>query len=125
MNQKPAATEYPIFPKTYDLIVWLMQTTVNFPKSQRFVLAKWVQDTVLEFHELLIAARKVDVQQRKAVLLRADVKLETLRLHLRMCYELHLLSMDQYEYVSQRVNEVGKLLGTWRQGKKPGSEGQG
>lgn len=116
------STEYPIYPKTYDLILWLMQTTVNFPKSQRFVMAKRVQDTVMDFYDLLIAARKVDSQQRKQILLRADVKLDTLRLHLRLCRELRLFSPEQYQHVSRMVAEVGKLLGVWREGKKSGSQ---
>lgn len=88
------------------------------------MMAKRVQDAVLDFYELLIEARKVDAQQRKAVLLDADVKLETLRLHLRLCHELHLISHDQYKHVSYMVTEIGKLLGSWRQGKQTGSRDQ-
>jgi hypothetical protein len=87
-------------------------------------MAKRVQDAALDFYELLIEARKVDAQQRKAVLLDADVKLETLRLHLRMCFELHLISSEQYKHVSHMITEVGKLLGTWRQGKQSDSQGR-
>jgi len=117
-------SEFVIYPKTHDLILWLTQHAMNFPKSQRFVMAKRVQDTALEFYELLIEARKVDVQPRKAVLLAADVKLETLRLHLRLCHELHLLSSSQYQHVSQMVTEIGKLLGSWRHGKRKNSQSQ-
>ncbi len=110
------SSEYPIYPKTYDLVRWLIERTQSFPKSQRFVMAKRVQDTVLDFYELLIEARKVSRRQRREILLHADVKLEMLRLHLRLCYELELLSSGQYQHVSKQVVEVGKLLGTWRQG---------
>ena len=124
MSDKQQASEFVIYPKTYDLILWLMQTTVNFPKSQRFVMAKRVQDTAVDFYDYLIAARKVDVQQRKQVLLRADVKLEVLRMHLRLCRELKLFSPEQYRHVSQMVTEIGRLLGSWRGGKKPDSQVQ-
>jgi hypothetical protein len=36
----------PIFVKTYDLLVWLIPITMQFPKSQRFVLALRVQRVV-------------------------------------------------------------------------------
>jgi hypothetical protein len=97
-------------------MLWLMERTVDFPKSQRFVMAKRVQDTVLTFYELLVEARKVTARQRGVVLLQADVKLETLRLHLRLCHELKLLSSGQYKHSAQMVREIGKLLGTWRKG---------
>jgi hypothetical protein len=112
----PSGTEYPIFPKTHDLVLWLMERTMQFPKSQRFVLAKRVQDTVLDLYEALIEARKVPRAQRPVVLRRADVALETLRLELRICFELKLLSSGQYRHVSAMVVEVGKLLGAWLKG---------
>jgi len=107
-------TEYPIFPKTYDLLRWIIERSVDFPKSQRFVMAKRLQDTVLDVHELLIAARKAPLAQRRELLLQADVRLETLRLHLRLCHELKLLAPKQYTFASQQVVEIGKLLGNWR-----------
>lgn len=113
---KPTS-EYIIFPKAHDLVLWLLQATQNFPRNQRFVMAKRVQDAALDFHDTLIEARKAPAAERERALLRADVALETLRLHLRLCQELHLLTPQQYGYVSGLVVEVGKLLGAWRQGK--------
>jgi hypothetical protein len=106
--------ESPLFVKTHDLILWLIPATEKFPKSQRFVLAKRLQDAVLDFYACLIEARKVSVAQRGTVLLRADVELEKLRLSLRLCRELKLLGPDQYAHASRAVVEVGKLLGAWR-----------
>lgn len=118
-----SSSEYPIFPKTHDLVLWLTERTMQFPKSQRFVLAKQVQDAVLGFYALLIEARKVDRTRRKEVLLQADVKLEMLRLYLRLCHELKLITGGQYRHVSQMIIEVGKLLGAWRQGLEKGKAG--
>jgi hypothetical protein len=41
-----------------DLLGWLIPQTMQFPKSQRFVMAQRLQDAALELHELLIAAGK-------------------------------------------------------------------
>jgi hypothetical protein len=106
--------DYPIFPKTYDLIAWLLPHTQKFPKSQRFVLAKRVEDAALNFQALIIKARKVTGERRAEALVLADVELETLRLNLRLCQELKLLSLAQYEHVSKMLVELGKLLGAWR-----------
>ena len=93
--------DYPIYPKTYDLIAYLIPVTQSFPKSQRFVLARRIQDTVLDFSDLLILARKVNVDERRGVL--------------RLAMELKFLPFGQYEHASKMVVEVGKLLGDWRQ----------
>ncbi len=107
--------EYPIYPKTYDLIAYLIPATQSFPKSQRFVLAKRIQDTALDFNDLLILARKVRVDDRRDVLRRADAKLEALRICLRLAMELGFLPFGQYEHASGMLVEVGKLLGGWRE----------
>ena len=50
MNQSP------IFTRTYDLLLWLIPRTTKFPREQRFVLGKAVQETALRFQEALIEA---------------------------------------------------------------------
>jgi hypothetical protein len=106
----------PLFVKTYDLLKYLIPTTEKFPKSQRFVLAKRIQDAALDLHECLLEARKVDALARRDVLLRADVELEKLRLHLRLSMELAYLKFPQYEHASGYVVEMGRMLGAWREG---------
>ena len=110
--------EYPIFSKTYDLLAWLLTHTQKFPKSQRFVLAKRVEDAALNFQALLIKARKVTGAARAETLTLADVELEMLRISLRLCQDLKLLSFAQYEFGSKQIVEIGKLLGAWMNPKK-------
>ena len=106
----------PLFVKTYDLLKYLMPVTQKFPRSQRFVLAKRIEDAALDFYEYLLEARKVDVLTRRGVLRRADVELEKLRLHLRLSMELQYLKFPQYEHASGYVVEIGRMLGSWREG---------
>ena len=103
----------PIFVKTYDLLAWLIPQTMRFPKSQRFVLAKRVQDAALDVHELLIAAGKSRHSERRRYLWQADVRLEQLRLHWRLCHTIGLLTPERYEHGARLINEVGRLLGGW------------
>jgi predicted lipid carrier protein YhbT len=103
--------ESPIFTRTYDMIRWLIPVTVKFPRQQRFVLAQALQKTALELQEKLIEASFAD--QPRQVLQQADVTLTKLRFYLRLCRDLKLLSMGQYEHVARMVNEIGRLLGGW------------
>lgn len=50
--------ESPIFVKTYDFTKWLLEHTIKFPKSQRFVMAKRIEDAILNFYDLLLLAVK-------------------------------------------------------------------
>jgi hypothetical protein len=103
----------PIFVKVYDLLAWLIPVTMNFPKSQRFVLALRVQNAALDLHELLVAAGKTQRGERRRQLLQADIRLEQLRLHWRLCRSLKLVEPGRYEHGARLIDEVGRLLGGW------------
>lgn len=105
--------ESPIFVRTHDLLLWLIPQTLKFPRSQRFVLAKRVQDTALDFQERLLEAGLNKGALRSERLAEADVALAKLRFYLRLCHELQFLSLGQYEHVSRMVAEIGRLLGGW------------
>jgi len=107
--------ESPIFIKSYELIVWVMQHTVKFPRSQRFLMARRMEDACLELYQQLNRAAKVKSGQR-AALDRADVELANLRFHNRLCKDLRLLSFKQYEFLAAGLDEVGRLLGGWKKG---------
>lgn len=109
--------ESPIFTRTYDLLRWLIPATVKFPRQQRFVLADAVQRTALTFQEQLIEAGLSN--QPSDPLRDADITLVKLRLYLRLCWDLQLLSPGQYEHVSRMVTEIGRLLGGWRKAVQP------
>ena len=105
----------PIFTKTYDLLVWLIPTTTKFPREQRFVMARAVQETALRFHERLIEAGLTQDKARRRALAQADVDLTKLRFYLRLCQDLGVITSRQYRHVAEMVTEVGRLLGGWRQ----------
>jgi len=104
--------ESPIFIKTFDMIVWLMEHTQKFPKNQRFVIAKRMEDNALDFQEALYKATKTS--KVKNILAEADFLLFKLKLYNRMCVKLKLLSFNQFEYLAVMLNELGKMLGGWQ-----------
>jgi hypothetical protein len=105
--------ETPLFAKTFDLLVYLLSASEKFPKSQRIVLGRRVQEIGLGFMDLLLKARKCAVSERGALLRQADVELDRLRYTVRLCQELGLLTPKQYQYAAGLLAETGKLLGTW------------
>ena len=108
----PQAAQSPLFVKSHQLLVWLLQHTAKFPKSERFRLAKRVEDSAFRFYDLIARATKSG-DKRRSVLLEADLELDRLRLNVRLCLELKLLSMAQYEHAAGQLVEIGKLLGGW------------
>ncbi len=109
-------SQSPLFAKTYDLVLWLMQKSIKFPREHRFVTARFVQEAALRFQEHIIAAAALPRQDRAgklALLTKADIELTKLRFYLRLCRDLKLLDPGPHRHVSQMVDEVGRLLGGW------------
>jgi four helix bundle protein len=107
----------PIFPKTYDLLTWLIPHTLNFPRSQRFVVTKRLQDALLDFQEHIIEANRASGAARVTLLRQADADLDKVRLYLRLAARWEWLDEGQYRHVSLMIQELGKMLGGWI--KKP------
>ena len=105
--------ESPIFVRTHDLLLWLIPQTLKFPREQRFVLARRVQDAALDFQECILEAALGPEDSQLERLAEADVLLAKLRFYLRLCTELELWQRRQYEHVARMVTEVGRLLGGW------------
>jgi len=102
----------PIFTRASDFIIWLLEHTDKFPKSERFRMAKRLEDSVFAFYELLIEATRSG-KRKRLLLLRADVELEKLRLYIRMSQQRKLTTISQYHFASGELVEIGKLLGGW------------
>ncbi len=101
----------PIFSKTYDFILWLLNHTEKFPKSERFRMGKRIEDAAFTFYETLISATRSS--RTRSLLLSADLELDKLRLFIRLSHARHLTSGAQYRYAAERLVEIGKLLGGW------------
>ena len=106
--------ESPIFIKTYEMMVWLMGRTGKFPKNQRFLMAKRMENTVLDLYAKLNEVSRSRGKDKSVSLAQADVLLANLKVYNRLSKDLNLLAFNQYEYLAGMLDEIGKLLGGWQ-----------
>ena len=98
---------------------WIMGRTERFPKRLRHSLTDRIDNLALEIlEELTSAAYRKD---KIATLQRIDDGLNRLRVVLRLCHEMQVLSHGQYEEVAARLAEAGLLLGGWIKQQKRGA----
>lgn len=105
--------EMVIFSRTFDFLSWLIPRTESFPRSQRFIVTKRLQDAALDFYERLVEANVLREEARLDRLRQADIALDKVRLYLRFAMRWAWLSPGQYEHGSRMVSELGRLLGGW------------
>jgi hypothetical protein len=102
----------PIFTRTSDFLLWLLEHTGKYPKSERFRMAKRLEDSAFQFYETLIKATR-SRDRKRDLLMDADLELEKLRLYIRMAQARKLTSQSQYHFAAEALVEIGKLLGGW------------
>ena len=61
---KESQSGSPLFIETYDMVLWLLAHTQKFPKSQRFVLAKRMEEAALSFQDKILWATKTSRKVR-------------------------------------------------------------
>ncbi|HOK20633.1 MAG TPA: diversity-generating retroelement protein Avd [Candidatus Paceibacterota bacterium] len=100
-----------IFQKTYDLILWIFPMINRFPKKQRFVLGQQIENELLGIIKDIILVN--NERNKTEILKRISVRLDTLRILIRLAKDLKFLSIKQYENAAVKMNEIGKLLSGW------------
>ena len=105
--------EMVIFTRAFDFLDWLISRTMDFPRSQRFIVTKRLQDAALDFYERITEANARRGRDRLEKLREADVALDKVRHYLRLVHRWEWLSMGKYRHASEMVAELGRLLGGW------------
>jgi hypothetical protein len=103
--------DLPICVKWMEFLKWLLPVTVKFPKRARFTLADRIDNLALDLVEDFIEAQYT--RDKLAILRRANLRLEKLRVLLRISCEQRYLSHTTYEHAIRSVNDVGRMLGGW------------
>lgn len=101
----------PALEKAYQFMLWLIPTIEKFPRSQRFLLGDRIQSAGLDVISSLVEATYT--RNRAPLLRTVNVKLETLRVLLRLATDLELLDLRRYEHAARSIDEIGRLVGGW------------
>ena len=83
----------------------------KIPKRVRFTVSSRLDNTALDVLEHIIEAAYT--RDKLAILRKANLKLEKLRVMLRLSYDRKYLAGRSYEYGIRQMHETGKMLGGW------------
>ena len=85
----------------------------NFPKDSRYTLGAKVDSLFLGVIEEIIKASSSDKTEKLIFLKIASVKLDLLKFFLQISWEIKSLGNKKYILLSEKINEIGKMLGGW------------
>lgn len=109
--------ELPLFVQWMDFLTWLFGVTEKFPKKVRFTLTVRIENLALDLVEDLVEARYT--RDKAAVLGRANLRLEKIRVLLRISHTQRYLSHNAYQHAMRALHETGSMLGGWRRQQAP------
>jgi four helix bundle protein len=109
-----------IFQKIYDLILWIFPLINKFPQKQRFVLGQQLENTMLEILKGIIQANQE--RNKLDILKQVSIDLDKFRILYRLAKDLRFMSVRQYQFGAEKINEVGKILGGWMKNYRQGVE---
>ena len=102
----------PIFQKTYILALNIYKIAGNFKKEYKYTLGEKLK---LTCHDLLDLIIIVNSNENKSEFLeKLNNKLESLRIHLRLTFDLRAISPGQFEKLNKEIDEIGRQIGGWQ-----------
>ena len=85
----------------------------HFPRDSRQTLGQKIDNLFLEVIENVVKAGYSDKAEKEIFLKRASVKLDLLKFFLQVAWEIKSLDNKKYINLSEKLLEVGKMLGGW------------
>ena len=110
--------ELPVFAAWVRFLDWLLGTTEGFPKRVRFTFSSRIDALALDVLEDLVEARYT--RGKTAILRRANLRLEKLRVLLRLCHGRRFLAHGAWEHAAREIDEVGRMVGGWLKQQEAG-----
>jgi len=95
---------------------------LNFPKTSRYTIGEKIDSLFIEIVELSFTAINLYENQKIPYVQKAIMKLDLLKFLLQIAWETNALDNKKFILLSEKFNEIGKMLGGWhRQLKKNNS----
>lgn len=105
------ADDLKILQKIFDMMEYAYPALAQFPKSEKFALVSDIKHSMDILLERCIEAQKK--YHKKTTLQDMDVEIMKLRAYIRLSFRLGFLPQKKYEVWSEKVVEIGKMLGGW------------
>lgn len=103
-----------IYQKYLELIYYTNDLVRKYPKSENFALVKEIKSTLYTgLRSLMYAIKLFSKQEKLKNLNEFDINLNLLKVHVRLSYKYHYISMQNYQAWSTQITNICNMLGGW------------
>ncbi|MBI2454082.1 MAG: diversity-generating retroelement protein Avd [Parcubacteria group bacterium] len=103
----------PLFKKVYDLYKEFYFCLRDFPKTERYSLGQKCNLLIAELLEHVFQVNYAHKSGKLVYLEQASLKLNLLRIYLRLAKDIRVLKDEEYIYFQTEIEEIGRMLGGW------------
>lgn len=94
-------------------MIWV-NIIVHIPKYSRYTLGARIENKFLDLMELTYLAYFTEKERKKEKILNCIFVLDTIKFLILVTWEGRLISNKQYQEISLKLEEIGKMLGGWK-----------
>lgn len=105
--------DIPIFKKTYDLYKTFYGYRETVSKQDRYTLWQRCENLILDILKNILEASHLLKTEKLPVLRQTSLKLNLLRVFLRLCKEVKAIDNKKYVLLQEKIDEIGRMLGGW------------
>jgi len=113
--------DIPILRKAYDLYRTFHGLRSIVPKADRYTLWQRSENLILDVLESILLASQLPKNEKLPHLEKVSVKLNVLRLFLRLTKDTKALELKKILQLQEIVDEIGRMLGGWIKSTKENS----
>jgi hypothetical protein len=105
--------DIPIFKKSYDLYKTFYESRLDVSKQDRYTIWQRCENSILDVLEAILLASQTSKVEKLPVLENASVKLNILRVLIRLTKDLKAIDARKYLELETDIDEIGRMLGGW------------
>ncbi len=105
--------EIPVVVKLFTVYEITHKLIFKFPKHERYALGEKIKHSILEAIEILIWANQSSKYEKEKMLLKANAKVELLKILFRISLNCQILEGAEYLDVENRLQEIGRMTQGW------------
>jgi hypothetical protein len=105
--------DIPIFKKAYDLYKTFYSYRADVPRQDKYAIWQRSEDAVIDLIADILTASQMRQAEKIPVLERTSVKLNLLRVFIRLMKETKTIDAKKYITLQTIIDEIGRMLGGW------------
>lgn len=105
--------EIPVVIKLFVIYEITHKLIFKFPKHERYTLGEKIERTILETIEFFILANQVSKYEKETTLMKANSKIELLKILFRISLNCEILEARVYLETESKLQEIGKMTQGW------------